>query len=255
MIEKPRRFDLYPDDFIAGVAGELTPSEMGVYSMVILLCYSHGGSIPYDPELLRNKFRPSTGGWAIKRHLDRLIAIGKIVRDGNEITVSRVRDEVERSISRIRVSREHGARGGRPSNKNNDEAKGLGSPARVNNHQPSIINQKNPLKSPKGDDGFDDFWQVYPKKVGKQDALKAWPKAIKAAELSAIVEGARSYAASHEPSYQYWKNPAGWLNGNRWQDQPPTNGGGNGYTRDISPEEHEAARLQARREAGLCADD
>jgi hypothetical protein len=153
MIEKPRRFDLYPDDFIAGVAGELTPPEMGVYSMVILLCYSHGGSIPYDPELLRNKFRPSTGGWAIKRHLDRLIAIGKVVRDRNEITVSRVRDEVERTISRMRVSRENGARGGRPSNKNNGEVKGSGSPARyqssfINHHIDTVADATVPLVVP-----------------------------------------------------------------------------------------------------------
>jgi uncharacterized protein YdaU (DUF1376 family) len=255
MIEKPRRFDLYPDDFIAGVAGELTPSEMGVYSMVILLCYSHGGSIPDDLDWLRSKFKRRGASRVVSAAVERLVKLGKLTRACGELSSSRTRAEHERALSRLRASREHGARGGRPSNKNNDEAKGLGSPARVNNHQPSIINQKNPLKSPKGDDGFDDFWQVYPKKVGKQDALKAWPKAIKAAELSAIVEGARSYAASHEPSYQYWKNPAGWLNGNRWQDQPPTNGGGNGYTRDISPEEHEAARLQARREAGLSADD
>jgi uncharacterized protein YdaU (DUF1376 family) len=255
MIEKPRRFDLYPDDFIAGVAGELTPSEMGVYSMVILLCYSHGGSIPDDLDWLRSKFKRTGASRVVSGAIDHLVKLGKLTRACGELASSRVRAEHERALSRLRASREHGASGGRPPNKNNHVEKGSGFPARVINHQPSTINQKNPLKSPKGDDGFDDFWQVYPKKVGKQDALKAWPKAIKAAELSAIVEGARSYAASHEPSYQYWKNPAGWLNGNRWQDQPPTNGGGNGYTRDISPEEHEAARLQARREAGLCADD
>ena len=103
----------------------------------------------------------------------------------------------------------------------------------------SIIEPKKeriPLKSPKGDDGFEDFWQVYPKKVGKQDALKAWPKALKADNPQIIIEGARRYASDHPADWDYWKNPSGWLNGKRWLDQPLTNGALlNGYSGPSQP--------------------
>jgi uncharacterized protein YdaU (DUF1376 family) len=252
---KIRRIDFSPDEFIAGTM-ELSDAECGLYWRLCSLIYSRGRSVSRD-EL--RAVSPSHGN-AFNALLRRLIAIGKVIGNDADLIVKRCGNELEKAEKRIRKLRENGEKGGRPTSKSNGIAKpaGLFPPRADIRAEPSTTNHqlsKNPLKSPKGDDGFDDFWQVYPKKVGKQDALKAWPKAIKAAEPSAIVEGARSYAASHEPSYEYWKNPSGWLNGKRWQDQPIANGGGNGYAREVSAEEHEAARLQARREAGLCADD
>jgi len=102
--------------------------------------------------------------------------------------------------------------------------------------EPKKEPKRNPLKSPKGDGGFEDFWQVYPKKVGKQDALKAWPKALKADNPQIIIEGARRYASDHTADWDYWKNPSGWLNGKRWLDQPLTNGALlNGYSGPSQP--------------------
>ena len=161
MIEKPRRFDLYPDDFIAGVAGELTPSEMGVYSMVILLCYSHGGSIPDDLDWLRSKFKRRGASRVVSAAVERLVKLGKLTRACGELSSSRTRAEHERALSRLRASREHGARGGRPSNKNNDEAKGLGFPARVNNHHTSY--SSNPVADATGADApsFDPVKEIF----------------------------------------------------------------------------------------------
>ena len=66
---------------------------------------------------------------------------------------------------------------------------------------------------------FDDFWAVYPRKVGKIDARKAWDKAIRdGCDPQVIVDGARAYAAnSHDK--QFVKYPQGWLNGHRWEDE------------------------------------
>jgi uncharacterized protein YdaU (DUF1376 family) len=44
---KIRRFDLYPDDAIAGMI-ELTNEERGVLAMAIFAIYSHGGPITRD---------------------------------------------------------------------------------------------------------------------------------------------------------------------------------------------------------------
>ena len=68
---------------------------------------------------------------------------------------------------------------------------------------------------------FDEFWELYPRKVGKLDAIKAFDKAIKLATIHVIREGARKFRANcagKDP--QYIPHPATWLNAGRWEDKP-----------------------------------
>jgi hypothetical protein len=68
---------------------------------------------------------------------------------------------------------------------------------------------------------FDEFWELYPRKVGKIDAEKSYGKAMKLATIDQIREGAKKFAArcqNTEP--QYIPHPATWLNAGRWDDQP-----------------------------------
>lgn len=70
--------------------------------------------------------------------------------------------------------------------------------------------------------GFDAFWQVWPNKVGKPAAAKAWPKAVKSAgSVDRIIEGVRRYVAAKPPD-RPWLNPATFLNQERWADAPAT---------------------------------
>ena len=65
-------------------------------------------------------------------------------------------------------------------------------------------------------DGFDEFYQAYPNKVGKQAARKAWPKAIKAiGSLVLMLDAVERYIQQKPPDRQYM-NPATFLNGQRW---------------------------------------
>jgi hypothetical protein len=68
------------------------------------------------------------------------------------------------------------------------------------------------------------FWAAYPRKVGKGQARRAWPKATKAADRADIITGAKRYAEQRRgQDAQYTAHPATWLNGERWTDQqPPT---------------------------------
>jgi hypothetical protein len=71
-------------------------------------------------------------------------------------------------------------------------------------------------------DEFDQFWNVYGKKTGKENCLKWWKKNKPNAELrKTIIESARTYAAN-TPELQYRKNPLTWLNGRHWEDQLTT---------------------------------
>jgi hypothetical protein len=66
---------------------------------------------------------------------------------------------------------------------------------------------------------FEDFWNIWPNKVGKPAALKAFVAARKRAGLDAIVEGVFAYIRDKPPD-RSWLNPATFLNQNRWEDQP-----------------------------------
>src|SRR6185437_11831125 len=70
---------------------------------------------------------------------------------------------------------------------------------------------------------FEQFWAVYPKKVGKDAAVKAWKKRRPDAELAeamiAAVENHRRSLQWRKDDGQYIPNPATWLNQGRWQDE------------------------------------
>jgi len=61
-------------------------------------------------------------------------------------------------------------------------------------------------------EGFDKFWNYYPKKVAKADALKAWKQATKRKTADELIELAKAYSESKLPDQQYIPYPASWLN-------------------------------------------
>lgn len=76
-------------------------------------------------------------------------------------------------------------------------------------------------KQRKEDRGFDEFWKIYPKKAGKPAALKAWRAAMKrGVDPDEILAGARDYAGSEAVARGFVKFPQGWLNDERWRDEP-----------------------------------
>jgi hypothetical protein len=69
---------------------------------------------------------------------------------------------------------------------------------------------------------FDQFWAVYPRKVGKTPAKKAWERATKAMKMNPddILAGARRYAAMKRGTdAQYVAHASTWLNQQRWLDE------------------------------------
>ena len=68
--------------------------------------------------------------------------------------------------------------------------------------------------------GFDEFWSIWPNKVGKPAALKGYQAAIKrGVSHSDIVSGVSAYINAKPPD-RPWLNPATFLNQNRWEDRP-----------------------------------
>lgn len=67
---------------------------------------------------------------------------------------------------------------------------------------------------------FDEFWELYPRKVGKTAARKAWVKAQQTADADTIINAARNYANDPNREPAYTAHPTTWLNEGRWDDEP-----------------------------------
>jgi hypothetical protein len=68
-------------------------------------------------------------------------------------------------------------------------------------------------------DAFEKFWLVYPRKIGKAAALKAFEKAAKKREPAYIIAYVISWCnQGNLPDIQYIPHPTTWLNQERWED-------------------------------------
>lgn len=66
---------------------------------------------------------------------------------------------------------------------------------------------------------FEDWYSGYPHKVQRGAAERAFSKARSIASLAELKAGVLRYIAS-KPADRHWQNPATWLNGKGWLDQP-----------------------------------
>lgn len=70
---------------------------------------------------------------------------------------------------------------------------------------------------------FNEFWAVYPKKVGKKAAFKSWkkenPDATLHAQIMEKVTAAKETWQWQDEGGRFIPNPATWLNQGRWDDE------------------------------------
>lgn len=67
---------------------------------------------------------------------------------------------------------------------------------------------------------FDRFWDAYPKKVGKEEARKAFRKVkVKVDVLIEAVERQKTWTQWQVEKGRFIPNPATWLNQGRWEDE------------------------------------
>ena len=71
-----------------------------------------------------------------------------------------------------------------------------------------------------GETPFDAFWSVYPLKVKKAAAKKAFAKALKTTTAKQIIAGAVFYRDDPNRTPAYTAHPSSWLNDGRWDDDP-----------------------------------
>lgn len=69
-------------------------------------------------------------------------------------------------------------------------------------------------------DGFEQFWLVYPRKQNKGRARTAFTKALTKASLDEILQGAQRYRDDPNRTDEFTAHASSWLNGERWTDDP-----------------------------------
>ena len=73
---------------------------------------------------------------------------------------------------------------------------------------------------------FDEFWLIYPRRVAKIAARRAFEKAVRVAAPAQIFEGVRRYVQAikdDRTELHYVAHPASWLNAGRWDDEGQLN--------------------------------
>lgn len=76
--------------------------------------------------------------------------------------------------------------------------------------------------------GFDRFWESYPRKTAKQEAIKAFeklkPDAMLIETMVKAIERQKQSAQWQEDGGRYIPHPATWINQRRWEDVLPAKG-------------------------------
>jgi len=92
--------------------------------------------------------------------------------------------------------------------------------APITNHPIEPVNEPKPMCD-SADDGFESFWKLYPKKVSKKDAAKAWSK-VKVDKRPDVMAGLSRHVTCEQwtkDQGQFIPNAATWLNAERWEDE------------------------------------
>lgn len=73
---------------------------------------------------------------------------------------------------------------------------------------------------------FDAFWKVYPRKVGRDAAWRAWQKRRPGADLTGQICAALAWQRQQDnwlrDGGRFIPNPSTWIHQGRWQDEPST---------------------------------
>ena len=68
---------------------------------------------------------------------------------------------------------------------------------------------------------FDDFWLLYPRRVARKDAVKAWARLSDEQQVDALIACVAWMYVWKQKDPEYLPHGSTWLNGWRWEDELP----------------------------------
>lgn len=196
---------LYTGDFLNGCSG-LTMEERGQY--ITLLCIQH-----QIGHLSEKTIRLSVGSVSVD-------VLNKFSIDEEGLYYhKRMDEEIEKRVKYLDSRKVNGSKGGRPK-------KPYGKPKQNHSEDDNII--EDCIGFNKGGVGekveiitilsFDEFWDLYDKKVGDKTKLRKKYDSIKETDRELIKNHIPLYRMS-QPDKQYRKDPQTYLNNKSWNDE------------------------------------
>ena len=224
---------LYVSDYLADTA-HLTAQQHGAYMLLLMNYWQRGKALDNTNERLSFVARLSAEEWQENKS----ILEEFFVVDGNTWTHSRI----EADLEKIREKSAKAAFAGRRSvearllNERSTDAEQMLNHKEEDKEEDKDKNNKRQIAA-----SFDLFWSIYPRKVAKQAALKAFVKALQTTDLDVIIDGARKYAEDPNRVPTFTAHASTWLNAQRWLDEPLP-------PRVLSADEKRAKELQESKE-------
>ncbi len=86
---------------------------------------------------------------------------------------------------------------------------------------PKVLKDISTIDKPIVSPQFAAFWKIYPRKVGKAAASKAFIKALKKVDATELIEGVNRLAQDPHLDITFCPHASTWLNGERWADEAP----------------------------------
>ena len=196
----------YVSDYLADTA-HLNAAQNGAYMLLLMNYWQRGKPLDNSGDRLAFVARMTQEEWEDNK--DILAEFFWI--DGDIWTHARV----ENDLAKVREKSEQASFAGKRSavqRMSNDRSTNAEHPF---NHKEEDKDKDKDIKTM-----FDEFWEIYPLKISKSSAFKAWVKAIKRAEPKLIIEGVTRYAKDPNRDPSFTAHGATWLNGDRWMDAP-----------------------------------
>lgn len=161
------------------------------------------------------------GNSTVRRHLTNLEERGLIERD------RRRRDDGTLSTYLYQLGQRSDQAVDQRSDRAEPALESSGNPALTHERaEPSVsTNRQKNRQSLDLDADFDAFWANYPRTTAKPRARKAWKTATAKSEANVILSGLSDWIAFWRASgteERFIPHPSTWLNGECWNDTPPT---------------------------------
>jgi uncharacterized protein YdaU (DUF1376 family) len=203
---------LHIADYLADT-GHLTATEHGAY-LLLIMHYWQNGCLPENERIIARIAKLTPEQWEESRDMLAMLFGPGWTHKRIDAELSKADEIIEKRRAAAESRYSKGKTQTPDANAMHVQSKcsDTGVPPFTDNHSSSLRSED--ARAP----GFDQFWEVYPNKVGEPAARKAFSKAIARATAAEIIRGAREYAAKTDD--RQWCNPAKWLSEDRWKDQP-----------------------------------
>jgi len=196
---------LYIADYLADTS-HLNTAEHGAYLLLIMHYWRHDG-LPPNEEHIRRITKLTHHQWKKSRDV-----LASLFLDGWRH--KRCDTEIAQAIEKSKVNSANASLS-HESRRANAERTQTQSQSHIQTQEKKEEETRARRAWP-----FAEFWSLFPNKVGKGAAEKAFRKVekSKSVDFPFLLEALRRYAAKNDD--RPWCNPATWLNQSRWTDEP-----------------------------------